>query len=452
MALQTANNAICTLQNPILEDSTVIFLAWNYDRLPTSNFIVEIATFWADNETVTARENILIASRSWNQLIVWQRACEPVPIDDNASENIQQPLAFDIWWTVVKQVVSKALFDEIETTITTIIQNIISITNNYVSKTQLNQEKWTTIATLTNWKIPASQIDWWSLDVNSLVSEFTAWAAITAWDCVWVYMWSLTNNTAKQVNVYSSWWNTVSSNITFGTDDVYLASIDISLVWDYIGSYSSLTIKCDWFIIFGEAYATINWTLTVNAPINKFIKKWTRTAEVRWIWWRNYTYDITFNTQKPNNRTNKICRMTATSTSYQRKKFVWIALNSWSSWSIIRVKTFWIADVTWVDNWVSYTTNKWVLFPWVWVWVWVAPNKLLVNPTNRICFVKTYLSNSWGSAYATVDIYHTIASIPSMILVYYNNTLTEVTPNIVNDSYFNYTIQWNWLYSFIIFW
>jgi len=146
MALQTANNAICTLQNPIQEDSTVIFLAWNYNRLPTSNFIVEIATFWADNETVIARENILIASRSWNQLIVWQRACEPVPIDDNASENIKQPLAFDVWWTVVKQVVSKALFDEInkefEDTNKRIDDVETDLTDNYLTKLDFEDEKW----------------------------------------------------------------------------------------------------------------------------------------------------------------------------------------------------------------------------------------------------------------------------------------------------------------------
>jgi hypothetical protein len=44
---------------------------------------------------VVGRENIFFASRSGANFVVSQRACEPVPIDDNASTQIQQALSFE---------------------------------------------------------------------------------------------------------------------------------------------------------------------------------------------------------------------------------------------------------------------------------------------------------------------------------------------------------------------
>lgn len=409
MALQTANNAICTLQNPIQEDSTVIFLAWNYNRLPTSNFIVEIATFWADNETVIARENILITSRSWNQLVVWQRAYEPVPIDDDASENIKQPLAFEIWWTVVKQVVSKALFDEIDTRINDINEDITDInnalTNDYISNEDLDALMWQPwwIATLwPNWTIPMEEIDWSDINIKSFNASFIAWeninsgAAVCLWyekieevvnwqDIAWSSNTPITTPTANQViNITKEWIPIINFRYEHqtwtGTTSfkIYLQLRDWS--WNVLYSWNKAmdVSKDDFNFVYKNIWQTIQpWIYTIyfrtDASSSKEIFWNIRYISITQIndkyKWKIYNYDTT------NLFLNKILLWysTETATTNDNVNISWLYTEKW--WAsilnefrktssqyatLVTNTTIWVRNILCISDWIVIPiSNTW---------------------------------------------------------------------------------------------
>lgn len=404
MALQTANNAICTLQNPIQEDSTVIFLAWNYNRLPTSNFIVEIATFWADNETVIARENILIASRSWNQLIVWERAYEPVPIDDNASENIKQPLAFEIWWTVVKQVVSKALFDEINESFDYINQDITDINNaltdDYVSNAQLQAQKWQPwwIATLDqNGTIPMSEIDTSNLDVTTLNQKFVAWEDISAGDAVCLtttwYYYTETITLPERM----TWWSSQTyTEQTFTLTDI--------IEWDYFAVYIRMNstsgqanIRCTITNNWTELYTnTLIWSTTLNEYAVIPCLPWTYT--IRFV--RSYTYWAASNPIiHYTKRQAATLKKALFSTADTRNNFIWFAIRWALTWEEIAVWIAWNCStnnsslIPYQKCYLSTTTAGAItnINTWYCLWTAVSNNIVKIEKNNKILNI----TNNW---------------------------------------------------------
>lgn len=107
----SANNAFATLAVPLSDTDTTMILKWKYSRMPTSNFIVKITktVSWV----VTARENIYVTTRTWTTCTWLSRAYEPVPIDDDATSNIQQALNFDTD-DVVEVVISSSFIEDIQ--------------------------------------------------------------------------------------------------------------------------------------------------------------------------------------------------------------------------------------------------------------------------------------------------------------------------------------------------
>lgn len=91
----SANNAFATLATPLADTDVTMVLQWKYGRMPTSNFIVKITKTVA--WVVTARENVYVTTRSGATCTGLTRAYEPVPVDDNATSNIQQALNFATW-------------------------------------------------------------------------------------------------------------------------------------------------------------------------------------------------------------------------------------------------------------------------------------------------------------------------------------------------------------------
>ena len=168
------NNAICQLYLPVTNTSNLFVLKWNYDRLPTSNFILKVTEYsWT---TVIGRENILFSLRSWNIAIVSQRAYELVPLDDNASENIQQALSFSAD-SVCELVVSAEVITDIQNEVT-------RLEDEKVDKSVYNTERqvfsastqWTDsykitssdIVSYTNWQTFKIQADVWNSDASTL--------------------------------------------------------------------------------------------------------------------------------------------------------------------------------------------------------------------------------------------------------------------------------------------
>jgi len=111
----SSNNAFAQLNLPLADTDTTCVLKWKYWRFPTSNFIIKITHTAAG--IVTARENIYVTTRTGATCTGLVRAYEPVPIDDNATTNIQQALNFsadDIVEVVVSSEFMKDMQEEID--------------------------------------------------------------------------------------------------------------------------------------------------------------------------------------------------------------------------------------------------------------------------------------------------------------------------------------------------
>ncbi len=105
------NNAICSLYVWISNSSLTMTATGNYDRFSTTNFIVRV-TYYTD-WVLAGRENMLITSRSGATFIISNRAYEPVPINDNASTNIQQALVFPAG-AIIEEVASSEFMQDIQ--------------------------------------------------------------------------------------------------------------------------------------------------------------------------------------------------------------------------------------------------------------------------------------------------------------------------------------------------
>lgn len=105
------NNAFCELLTDLQSSDTTMMLTGNYNRLPTSNFIVKISKY--QGTKCVARENIYVANRNNNICTGLIRAYEKVPMDDDATEWIQQALNFSAG-DIVECVVSSEIIKDIQ--------------------------------------------------------------------------------------------------------------------------------------------------------------------------------------------------------------------------------------------------------------------------------------------------------------------------------------------------
>ncbi len=111
----SSNNAFAAFNLPIADTDVTCVLKWKYSRFPTWNFIMK-ATH-VENGVVTGRENIYVTTRSGATCNGLVRAYEPVPVDDDATTNIQQALNFsadDIVEVVVSSEFLKDMQEEID--------------------------------------------------------------------------------------------------------------------------------------------------------------------------------------------------------------------------------------------------------------------------------------------------------------------------------------------------
>ena len=109
------NNAFCELLTDLQSSDNTMMLTGNFNRLPTSNFIVKISKY--QGTKCVARENIYVANRNNNICTGLIRAYEKVPMDDDATEWIQQALNFsagDMVECVVSSEIIKDLQNEVE--------------------------------------------------------------------------------------------------------------------------------------------------------------------------------------------------------------------------------------------------------------------------------------------------------------------------------------------------
>lgn len=105
------NNAFCELLTDLQSSDTTMMLTGNFNRLPTSNFIVKISKY--QGTKCVARENIYVANRNNNICTGLVRAYEKVPMDDDATEWIQQALNFSAG-DIVECVVSSEILNDLQ--------------------------------------------------------------------------------------------------------------------------------------------------------------------------------------------------------------------------------------------------------------------------------------------------------------------------------------------------
>lgn len=109
---KTANNAICGLAISISNIDSSVKAVWPYSRFPSENFIIKITERDVDGKVI-ARENMYVTTRSWDTFSIGQRACEPVPMDDEATEETQTALEFNAGATI-ELVVSGEIIKDIQ--------------------------------------------------------------------------------------------------------------------------------------------------------------------------------------------------------------------------------------------------------------------------------------------------------------------------------------------------
>lgn len=145
------NNGICGLDQDIDENAVIATLRGNYGRLPASNFVLKFTTFDTDGETVLARENIYVTTRTGAIISGLSRAYEPVPIDDSAATNIQQALPFDAGATV-ELVISAKVFTDVQDEVTRLETAKFNKAGGALTGA-INQAKGTNIASATTTNI-----------------------------------------------------------------------------------------------------------------------------------------------------------------------------------------------------------------------------------------------------------------------------------------------------------
>lgn len=123
------NNAFCELLTDLQSSDNTMMLTGNFNRLPTSNFIVKISKY--QGTKCVARENIYVANRNNNICTGLVRAYEKVPMDDDATEWIQQALNFSAG-DMVECVVSSEIIKDLQNNLHWVLKwNSTRVLNNY---------------------------------------------------------------------------------------------------------------------------------------------------------------------------------------------------------------------------------------------------------------------------------------------------------------------------------
>lgn len=113
------NNAFCELLTDLQSSDATMMLTGNFNRLPMSNFIVKISKY--QGTKCVARENIYVANRNNNICTGLVRACEKVPMDDDATEWIQQALNFSAG-DIVECIVSSEIIKDLQNNLHSVLK------------------------------------------------------------------------------------------------------------------------------------------------------------------------------------------------------------------------------------------------------------------------------------------------------------------------------------------
>jgi len=363
------NNAECGLSIALTTSSLVMFASGNFDRFSTSDFVVEVSTFDSAGN-VTARENMFITSRSWNQFNIWTRAYEAVPIDDTQTTNIQQALAFWTTNTVIKQVISKILLDEIQDELI----NLWKWQSVYSASSTWNDSYSITIPNITNyidweifrfkadvaniwpatlnvngmWAIPLKKLQWTvDLDDNDVQAN---WIVTAVYNSTWpVFQFTWQNWALPVLWWVSLYWNwnlwalVVSWTTNINTNTIYQYT-DLTINnWAFLKSLST-----SWNI-----YIKVAWILTVNWVIDMSWINWSSVFQnslgLSWQFWTHWSWWAWAN---------------GWAWAY------WWAWWAWWAWSALWYGWWgwwWGGQWAWWAGWIGWT--PW----WIW-WAWWAPS------------------------------------------------------------------------------
>ena len=382
------NNWECGIQFWFDENATIIFLEWNYARLPTSNFIIEVYTkdsTWK----VIARENIHVTTRTWNQLLWLTRAFEPVPIDDDQDTNIQQALNFEKTNTIVRNVISKTGINDIQDELERIVDdelplkanncNVVTKTTNYTFTWTEENNTW--FSTSTAWWDVTYTLDPSLFPTDNGLFEFIFCKSTSDTNKVIIDVWVWKNIDNSQTYELVNYWETVTIKIVSSTFVKVVSNtnkpIQIDIWRDfYFWDWSDGVLT----ILNGE-------TVTLNDTIYNFdtidIQAWwklTRTVttplqlKVKTLLKINWTIDLKWK--------SIITDLYATSQNFNLKLWVWWAwwlwwYVSWYVWWAWWTNANWYIIGAWWAWWGSNNTNyKWWAWwnsgvPW-WLW-WASP-------------------------------------------------------------------------------
>ena len=369
--LDLKNDAICTLAFNIALDSMVLFWAWNYNRFSTSNFIVKVSTY--DNSwKCIARENILIASRTWNSFVVSSRACEAVPIDDNQTTDIQQSLPFTAW-SIIEQVYSAKIWKEMQDAIILKLDKawgIMSWNLKFAKSPNIASASTTDLTTLT-WN--SANITW-----TTTINSFGSWTAWEKYDLIFDWSLTLTNS-----------WNLILptwANIT-------------TAIWD------SLTVVCYWLNYWKVInYQRYDWSPLVITP-------WpaTRSTFIAWeaitacnaVYIQDWSYpDAEQHLNQSSNNAdlnltnwNAFWQTFTTWTNYDTYKLTWVAFYKWTRSydpNVVSATAYLYSAPWWTLLATSNVTNMSTGNTW---YTWTFPTQPNLTP-NTSYHIYVIYSNS----------------------------------------------------------
>lgn len=461
VVLNKKNNVKLKIEAPMTSVSNLLIvdkweLLWDDFTSAETEKHFKWTLFKFDWENVSQIEICKVITKSGNFLTI-ERAVEPCPMNYSSNQMYQQAYDFEAGdWFYIN--LTAGDLEDIVTELKATNRRIDNVENNYVSKQQLNQEKWTTIATLGNdWKIPSNQIDTANLDVGSINYEFTAWESISAGDAVAVYGWDRTDNTSfKSVSASTTNETYVKQTVSLWSNDNYITKLTITINSNYLSTWVWIRVHRQENEIFAwivYCNGTSTAERTFDVVINKPAIQWTRNLEVKSdSSWRRVDATVIFVTQKYSNTALKVCKC---SSSIKNKQFIWYAVNSWASWSTIKVQVNWVVNKTWILPWVKYWMSKGVLYPWMWAWIWLSTNRLLINRTTNMQVIYTRVKLLQDSE---AIFNHSLWTVPVYILLVrlWDTIKCEViTPVSVDENQFTYKYSgssWSVWLQFILIW
>lgn len=338
----TSNNAICLLSLPITNESLVIKASWNFNRFSTANFIIKISEFDWD-WIVIWRENIHIASRTWDTFIVEERCVEKVPINDNTNSTVKQALNFGAW-SIIEEVFSSEWISDIQNELIRLndekldkwwlrqtLSNIWSLffSNDWWNETALPlwvngrvlQSNWTTSPP--TWEVP-------TVDINALTNDDTLWSDDKL---IFYKNWVANRKRKAQATTSNAWLVRQATTLEIANqsnDETY-----ISPKWAHekfwINSYTITTLSTPAWTYSTPAYSTIVW-LWYDTIITVTMKwhSWSSNLNTQWIqystdWW--LSWNTLYSRTVEDNADEEILIVRV-------QKWYWIRVFQWWTWSL----------------------------------------------------------------------------------------------------------------------